>query len=533
MEKMILVKVVRMCYTKVKGVYRDMEKLALIEISNTSIRMTVSKIKEGSYFVPIMHLQEHVGIDEHIEKDFLIKNAKIRECVAILQMYKKICEAEGVSRYQAVAANNLTQAKNYLTFIEEAGNCIGIEFRLMTKDEEIAAVYNAVTNTLDAQKGLIINVSAHSVRLVHYNRRIILDSVTIPLGTATLFKQTEGEADQIRKMTDIFTAELGKAAPFLGNLDPELVIVGVGDTFTSLANLARKISKYPIDINHNYNIPIELFEKVSEFLGGLDPEKRQKLRGVAGQTTQSLLAGMTIIQTVIGQTKINNIVIGNAYRSTGLLFNYAIPYTVERPVPDLLSYSLDAIIDNLGLKKSVSEQMYDLALMLFKQLKVLHKLPRGYAKVLKIAAYLYNVGGLLNGGSERNNYHMILSLPLYGASHKDILLAGFVSSCKRWEDFNLAEWIKYKEILTDDDLDAARKISAILAMAEALNIRNQDVVKDITCDILGDSVIIKLITDTDTKNLKVDPHAANIEIFYAKKYAGEFNRAFKKTLEIL
>ena len=67
----------------------------------------------------------------------------------------------------------------------------------------------------------------------------------------------------------------------------------------------------------------------------------------------------------------------------------------------------------------------------------------------------------------------------------------------------------------------------------AMNMRNSNVVKDISCDVLGDSVILKLLTETDPRAPKVDIKAANIEIFYAKKFASEFQKAFKKNLEIL
>ena len=60
-----------------------------------------------------------------------------------------------------------------------------------------------------------------------------------------------------------------------------------------------------------------------------------------------------------------------------------------------------------------------------------------------------------------------------------------------------------------------------------------EVVKDISCDVLGDSVIIKLITETDMKKAKVDVEAAKTEIFQLKKIGKEFTRIYKKNVEIL
>ena len=134
----------------------------------------------------------------------------------------------------------------------------------------------------------------------------------------------------------------------------------------------------------------------------------------------------------------------------------------------------------------------------------------------------------------RGNFGAIMNAQIFGATHKEIVVAAFAASIATWEDFNAADWVRYKDVLTDEDLDAVRKIAVMLGMADALGVRHQNIVKDITCDILGDSVILKFVTDTDIKTTsKIDPYAAYVEIHFAKKYAQEFSRAFKKGLEIL
>ena len=508
-----------------------MEKHALFEIGTTNIRLTLANVAEGEHFYIYKTLNEYIHINEHIEADGLIKTGKIHECIVLLKMYKKICEADGVTNYTAIAANNLRDAKNFKSFIDTAGAAIGMEFRIMTPEDEVAAKYASVINTLDVPKGIILDVSSYATRIIHYNRRVILDSATIPFGSVSLFTRAE---NMPLIAVDLFKKELQEIAPFLQNLDPETTIVGVSDTFASFGRIARKMKKYPLDIDHNYTTDGETFYQVFDFIKSLDMDKKQKLKGISSHAATTILCGMCIVDAVLQFSGLKNLVVGCSYRNTGIMFNIAVPYTLERPVTDVLGYSLEIIAANAGLNKSYSEQHYSLALLLFKQLKVLHKLPRGYAKVLRIASYLYHIGKNISADHfERNNYHAILAAPLMGASHKEIVLAAFSASIKKWEEFNLAEWIKYKDMVTDEDLEAVRKIAIITAMADALNLRNCNVVKDITCDILGDSVVLKLVCETDQRAPKVDVKAAEIEIFYAKKYSTEFQKAFRKQLEIL
>ncbi|MCL2756379.1 MAG: hypothetical protein FWE45_05020 [Firmicutes bacterium] len=507
-----------------------MEKLALFEIDLSKVKLTIYNIKEGEHFTKCEELVERLDIDEDIREDELIKGPKIREVITMLGMFKKICEAEGVSRYLAVCSACVTNAKNYQTFVDECATAIGIEFRVMTPEQEINALYTATINTLDAPRGLIINISSNSTKLIHYNRRIVIESMSLPIGTNNFMG---GEAD-LEKAAVAFKKMLATKAGFLANVDPEALIVLTGDSMAGFGMLSRKIGKYPLDVNHNYSVDRKSIDDVLKFLGTLDPVKQQKIKGVSSTSVTSILAGLHIAKAITSMAATQSLVLSDHMRSAGLLFHYALPFTVDRGVTDLLGYSLFSITESVGLKKKNCDQMYDLALTLFKQLKVMHKLPRGYARILRSASYLYHIGKKTGGDNwSKQNYNIILSLPLIGLSHKEIVLTAFVASCRKWEDFNLSEWVKYKDITTDEDLEALRKLANILAIAEALNIRAQDIVKDITCDILGDSVILKLITDLDTKAKRIDPNTAMIEIYYAKKYKNEFAKTFKKNLEIL
>jgi exopolyphosphatase/guanosine-5'-triphosphate,3'-diphosphate pyrophosphatase len=333
--------------------------------------------------------------------------------------------------------------------------------------------------------------------------------------------------DGVKAEEEMFKAELAKV-PFMKNLDPETQIVGVGDVFTSFGKIARKMKKYPVEIEENYTADTAVFGQVFDFIKTLDADKKMRLKGISSHSAKTIVSGMAIVDAVLKASGLKSLVVSGAYRNVGILFNHVIPFTVERPVVDILGHSLDVIFEITGLDQQQAKRHYFLSLLLFKNIRVLHKLPRSYAKVLRIASNLYGLGQFTN------RYHIIMSAPIRGASHKDIILAAFAASFKRFENFDLTEWVRFKEIVTDEDLDAVRKISLILCMAETFDIRgNCEIVKDISCDLLGESVILKLITTTDVRSEKVDVNLADVEIFHAKKYAHDFQKVFHRALELL
>mgnify|MGYP003309778481 CR=1 FL=1 len=55
---------------------------------------------------------------------------------------------------------------------------------------------------------------------------------------------------------------------------------------------------------------------------------------------------------------------------------------------------------------------------------------------------------------------MILHSNLYGIGHKDLVLAAFVSDMFNKDEINMADWVKYKDLLTEEELTKANEVYA-------------------------------------------------------------------------
>ena len=83
--------------------------------------------------------------------------------------------------------------------------------------------------------------------------------------------------------------------------------------------------------------------------------------------------------------------------------------------------------------------------------------------------------------------------------------------------------MKYSGILTEEDYDAIRKLGVIIELACAMDKSRMGSITDITCDILGDSIIMKTITKDD----------ASFDIMQAQKVVPDFKKVFKKVLQVI
>ena len=306
-------------------------------------------------------------------------------------------------------------------------------------------------------------------------------------------------------------------------IDSESNIVGCGNAFLAFGKIAKKIARYSLDLDNNYEVSKDIMEKTYQFISGIDLEKIGKIKGINFIEAEKVAGAVAFIKALYDTSGASSIAISTASLRHGLVVqNTTVPSQAQ--FSDLLSNSLDNFYEFNKNENSINEYVYQMAMILFKQLKVMHKLPRFYVKPLRIASFMYDCGKVINYDHiERNGFDVILNSGICGASHKELLIASFICLCQDLDNMSLSEWLKYKDILTDEDLDAVRKLGVILSLARALNASRKPLITDIVCDILGDSIIVKTITEGN----------AEFEIMEGMKVASTYKKVFKKSLQII
>lgn len=502
-----------------------MEKIAIIKLGAQTIKLSLVDVAPNGYYNLFDEIVEAVKLGASIEKDNLIKSSIISESLTLLKLFRKICDANNVSRVVAVAESFIKVAKNQKSYFDEIYNNTGFAFNILTPEEEVKLVYKGITSLIDISKAIGVYIAPNQTHILQFNRRTIINVETIDYGYLNLAEKYIDVIDPEQKcesMLKEITFAL-KNNPFFSSLEPELSFVGVGSVFESLGKLSRKVSKYPIDIENNYLVTKESFDDVYNIVKTLDLDKTKKLKGISEERADTLSSGLVIVKALIDMCNMPNIsVCANGF-DEGIISQSISADTMLMP-SDMLSVSLETIRTFYDRELSNTANVYNLAIILFKQLKVIHKLPRNYVKPLRIAASMYNCGTRIGFEDYANkSFEIIINSKLNGASQKDILLAAFTCKAQNLENLSLAEWMKYKDVLLDEDLDAVRKLGVIIKLASSMDKSRMGNITDISCDILGDSIIMKTIVKND----------ASFDVMQAQKVGAEFKKVFKKTLQVI
>lgn len=504
-----------------------LERIAIIDLGSNTARLLLVDVMENGHFQIVDQLKEAPRLGEGMERDGFLKSARIQETIRTLKMFRKLCDVNGIERIIAVATAAVRRAKNQRSFLDEVSATCGIKLRVLSAEEEAIYVYRGVINTMDIPRGLILEIGGGSTKIVYYNRRNLLNYETLPFGAITLTELFAEDGlspqEQAVKIEEFFTDQLSRIE-WLKNIDPDAQLIGVGGSFRNLCRMTKIMKKYPLKTIHNYVVKGDDFEHVYDLVKGLDLDRKKKVKGLSSGRADILPAALAAINSFKKYVNKENIVISGSGLRTGIMYNYAMPVTLDKPISDVMSFSLNTLVDFFGCNRKHVEQTVALSIQLFKQLRVLHKFPRQYLKILKVAAFVYEAGkkmGFYN--FEKHSAYLILNSNIYGVSHRDLVMASFVCSCTGIDDINLQEWARYRELVNDEDMDAVRKMGVMLRLASNLDRSLSSIITGINCDILGDSVIMKTETDSD----------ASLEISSALSVGSDFRKVFRKNLEIL
>ncbi len=503
-----------------------MNNIAIIDLGSNSARLVLAHVINDSYFVVYDELKEQVRLAQDMEREGYLKQARIAQAVKTLKMFRKLCDANNVDKVYAFATSAVRKAKNQRSFLEEVNTICGFKINVLTEDQEATQIYYGVINSLEIPKGVIMDISGSSLQLIQYNRRVIMNRLCLPIGTmnlSVLFNENTTPLQQAQ-MIETYMRDQFSQVEWLKTLEPDYRFVGVGGSFRNLSSIVRRINKYPLEMVHNFHVSIDTFNKVYDMIKVLDVEKRSKIKGLSAQRADIFCAALSCIKSFIDTTDFDDITISGAGIREGFMFNHAVPTTLEKPISDILGYSIYMRLHYDGLNIQHAEHVCNLAIQLYKQLRVLHKLPRQYVRVLRVAALLHESGRRINFYNRyKHAAYYILNSNLYGISHRDLVLASFVVRGHNLEDINMAEWNKYSGIVQDEDLIAVMRLAVILRIADSLDRSMSGSVKTINCDVLGDSVILKTEVEGD----------CSLEIKDALSAGADFAKAYKKNLEIL
>ncbi|MDT8717222.1 exopolyphosphatase [Clostridium sp. 19966] len=499
-----------------------MNKTAIIDIGSNSIRMVIIAIDNKSFRI-VDELKETVRLGMDMTEDGSLNSERMDKAFKTLSFFKALCHAQNIHEIKIVATEAVRKASNQKEFLNLIKSSLNLDIKILSGKEEAYYDYFGVVNSLDIPSALLMDIGGSSTELIWMDNRKIKESISLPMGAINITERfsLENALDEGKeKALNKFLNEKFDEVPWLKEVK-NLPLIGIGGSIRNIAKIHSKKENYPLDTLHNYVLKIEDVRDIHSSVKTKDLNQRKKIRGLSKDRADVFLGPLSSVMCIINKCSINKVIVSGSGIREGLIYEHILNGTT--PVEDVFQFSLENHMGIYEIDVTHAQQVWKLSHMLYLELIPLLNTSTSSHNILKTASLLHDCGIRINYYNHQElSYHIIIRSKLNGLSHKELLMAAYVSALHRKNEFKVDEK-HYETILNSDDMAIIEKLGLLLRISENLDRAMNSNVKKLYCNISEDEVKINVLSDSD----------ASLEINSAMDCSNAFKRIFNKKLTIV
>lgn len=499
------------------------DNIGIIDMGSNSVRLILVKVNHDMSFRLMDEHKESIRLGDGFTDNMTLKPQKIEAAVKTMRMFKRLCDAQNVTKIIAVATAAVRKAKNGLELIERIKKETEIDMKVISGDEEAHLDYIAVSSSLSIKDGLILDIGGGSFELIWMENRAKKESISIPIGSidfAERFNVKDPLSENEEQNMISFIKSHLKEVPWLENVS-DLPLIGVGGTLRNIGKIDMVKRKYPLDIIHGYEVSNENLDWMYQEIKSIELDEKRKFPGLSSDRADIFIGSLCLVKTILEYTKSKNLVISGKGVREGLFYSFLKDKNILIDNPLMLS--LESTGKNMGLDMVHMFQVRKLTKRLFEDLKELHNITEDVEKIIDAASILHDSGVIINYyNHHRNSFFVILNSQINGLTHRELVMSAYIASFHRknkaYEDYE-----KYKLLINERDIEIIKVVSVLLRIAESLDKSMSSVVSDLYCDIDKDKVLIRI-------SAREYPE---IEINDAITAYSQFKKTFKRNMVII
>ena len=458
-----------------------MQILAAIDVGSNAMRILVGRIVYDGKVEVIENLRLPVRLGQDAFTTGIVSEETAQQAVDAFTCFRKIMDDHKVEKVRAVATSAMRELTNSDLLIDRIARSTGIEIELISGEEEARLIHLAVAQSVNLKNkhALLIDIGGGSVEVTLSQNGNILSTESYNMGTVRLLKKLSGEKNSAMPFHKL-VREYAEAARH--RIDRELgskkidICVGTGGNIEEMGNLRQKLFKR----DSERAITLEELDKLVETLSRMKVEERMRKFKLKPDRADVILPASIVLQMIAHEAKIKEVVIPNVGLKDGVLWDMA--YDLQKTArvspreqvwASALSlgekYKFDA--DHAKLVAHHAGNLFDLS-------HALHNLNDEYRLLLEIGALLHDIGHFINTvDHNKHGYYILKASPLIGLSEVQQNIVANVMLYHRKSTPSLEDG--GFRALTPKDRLVVIKLSALMRLADALDVSHTGSVKDI------------------------------------------------------
>ena len=454
-------------------------KFAAIDIGSNSIKLVVVDAAASNSFAVLAREKETVRLGhETLLKGHLGRGA-ILSATDCIQRFRSIAEARGAERIVATATAAVREANNSANFINAVEQKTGIKVEILSGIEEARLIGLAASHGCSAKgaTALNIDIGGGSTEISIFRDGLPLRLHSIRLGavglTERFFKSDPPGAKAVRETQFEIRAAVERPARELHDCSWDHV-TGTSGTILAIGSTLREAV-----IN---------LRELTQFNGSLAEmtiaERRSAAR-ITQQRAEIIVAGGLILEGIMRALGIKSLSTCEWSLREGVIIDRLRDWEAQSrpPMPDIADQKLrgvHAVGKRFGYEEAHSHQVARLAETIFDALAESEKLTRHQRLLLSAAALLHDVGyHIAHESHHKHSLYLIENSELTGFSERE---RAVIANIARYHKGSApkSHHPNYAALSGADRMTVTR-LAGILRLADAMDRRHDNRVKDVLC----------------------------------------------------
>ena len=499
-----------------------MDRIGIIDIGPSSLRLMLTEINNNGYFKIIDELKTSIRLCHDLVMDDSICNNNFTTILSTLKAYKSLCTISGVNKIFAVATESLRDARNKDILLPLIRDELNIDIRVLSCEEEIFYNFLGVKRSMYIENSLLVEVAGTDTHLAWVKSNNIIKSVTLPIGSVNLsynFDLKDRILPNALNATFEYLSDLLEDIDWLKEAKFESII-GIASIIRNIGKIDRVRKRYPLEIIHNYELTDIDVKEIFNLLKSKDYKQRQKLEGIDSEIADIVVGGTAIFKKISNMVQCSKITISKRGLREGILYEYIKEnYSLEN---DILDYSINGVLDTLNGDKNHAKNVFNMTYYLFNALKPIHHLGDEFYNIIKTSSMLHDCGISINyHGHHKHSFYIILNSLINGLNHKELLMSAAIAASHRFNSYQ-TPISPFSAIINQLDLKNIKYIGVLLKIAEGLDRSLVGAVKKLDVSFDEETVTINVYSDIDV----------DFEIRQALRASEIFKEVYKKDLVI-
>lgn len=495
------------------------ETVAAIDVGSNALRMTIAQIspKGGAITLEDVWKSTNIGRDTFAYGRVQIES--LHHTCDTLKGFHNLMQDYKVKNYRAVATSGIREAENRQYVLEQIRLRTGLVTEVINNAQERFLMYKAVREHFSDFKkkqeegAMVLNIGAGGVEISAYKEGILNLTEYIKVGTLRL---REILADLERLTLDFPSLMEEFIESRINFLEPKIRqlgirhFVGLGGELAIISGLCTS----EIPGANERSIDKQDLSKLYAKVHSMTTEQIILDFRLPRNQAEILLPSIILFYRFLKMTKADGINTPMVSLRNGLLADMADEYFNTKGRVE----SLEDVIHSawyIGRKYFVedvhSKYIEWLAMSIFDQTSRIHRMGERERFYLRVASILHDVGKHVNlNQHDIHSYGIIRFQDLMGFSNRELDLIANVARYHSGEIPNLSHENYY--VLDERDRITVSKLSAILRLAEALDISHKQKIKGIELGISGKELHFRLKSVQDT--LLEESNFSNNAVFF-------------------